>query len=316
MNLIVKTMPLHMADDSKITISLIAARCAGKPIFVRRRGFDTWEMPGGHREGDESVLDCAKRELFEETGAAEYRIAPVCAYTVNDNGNILYGALFVADVERLGELPASEIEEVRIFDSVPDDLTFPIIQAKLSVISLPHELCGGVGKNVSIRRAQYIDISDICELYRPAPANTGDEDTDEIIRIESEFRMRTTEHLLRTTIEKPNKRVFMAYDGIRPIGVCELRLLSKPGARTDEFDGGDIVSLTVLDSHARSGIGKHLTDCAITFMRSIACSYAIMWIPAADEELSAAVETQGFTYDGTREMTDSGTKLRYRMALA
>lgn len=31
-------------------------------------GPDTWGFPGGHLEFGESVLDCAARELFEETG--------------------------------------------------------------------------------------------------------------------------------------------------------------------------------------------------------------------------------------------------------
>lgn len=35
-------------------------------VHSTRRG--TWDCPGGRREPDESVLDCARRELHEETG--------------------------------------------------------------------------------------------------------------------------------------------------------------------------------------------------------------------------------------------------------
>ena len=312
----VKTHPLHKFEDEKFTLAVIAARYNDKLVFVRRRSFTTWEMPGGHRENDdESILDTAKRELYEETGASMYRIAPVCAYTVDETGyDKLYGVLFVADIFKFGNLPESEIGEVRMFDSVPDELTFPKIQAKLSVISLPHELCGGMGKDISIRRAQHIDIADLCKLYRPVFVSTGDDDTDEIIKIEQDFRIRTTEHLLRTTIEKPNRHVFIAYDGICPIGACEIRLLTK--TNDTNFDGAEIEKLTVSETHRRSGIGRHLTDCAADYVKAMGCTYAVVWIASADEQLCKMAEAQGFAYDGTREMTDTGSRLRYRKNFA
>lgn len=311
---VVKTHPLHKIADEKFTLAVVAARHKDKLVFVRRRSFTTWEMPGGHREEDESILDTAKRELYEETGASMYRIVPVCAYTVDEDGyDKLYGVLFVADIFKFGNLPESEIGEVRMFDTVPTDLTFPKIQAKLSIISLPHELCGGMGKDISIRRAQHIDIADLCELYRPTFVSTGDEDTDEIIKIEQDFRLRTTEHLLRTTIEKPNRHIFIAYDGIRPVGSCEIRLLSK--THDDNFDGAEIEKLTIAETHRRSGIGRHLTDCAVEYLKGIGCTYTVVWIPSADEQLCKMTEAQGFAFDGTREMTDTGSKLRFRKSL-
>lgn len=312
----VKTHPLHKFGDEKFTLALIAARFDNKLVFVRRHGFDTWEMPGGHREGNESILDTAKRELYEETGASQYRIVPVCAYTVDEDGyDRLYGVLFVADVIKLGSKPESEIAEVRLFDDVPTELTFPKIQAKLSVISLPHELCDGMGKDVSIRRAQYIDADDICELYRPRFVSTGDEDTDEVIKIEQEFRMRTTEHLIRTTMEKPGRKVFIAYNGIAPVGVCRVRLLSRQGSNSSEYVGGEIESIMVEKSSRIKGIEKHLTACALSYIKNLGCTYATVWIPSSDEQLYKLACDQGFVCDGTREMTDTGSRLRYKRSL-
>jgi 8-oxo-dGTP pyrophosphatase MutT (NUDIX family) len=37
-------------------------------LLVRGRATGKWSFPKGHLEGVESPLDCAKRELFEETG--------------------------------------------------------------------------------------------------------------------------------------------------------------------------------------------------------------------------------------------------------
>lgn len=313
----VKTHPLHKFEDERFTLAVIAARFEDKLVFVRRKGFSTWEMPGGHREGCETILDTAKRELYEETGASRYRIVPVCAYTVDEDGyDRLYGVLFVAEILKLGNKPESEIEEIRLFDNVPTELTFPKIQAKLSVISLPHELCDGMGKDISIRHAQFIDVDDICELYRPEFVSTGDEDTDELINLEQDYRMRTTEHLIRTTMEKPGRKVFVAYDGIMPVGVCRIRLLTRPGVSQGEYVSGEIESLVVIREHGRSGLGRHLTDCAVKYIAGLGCTSAIVWIPAADDQLRDTVSAQGFVHDGTREMTDTGSRLRYKLLLS
>lgn len=40
----------------------------GRFLLVRGRKTGKWSFPKGHEEGVESPLDCAKRELFEETG--------------------------------------------------------------------------------------------------------------------------------------------------------------------------------------------------------------------------------------------------------
>jgi 8-oxo-dGTP diphosphatase len=43
----------------------------GRLLLVNHRvrgSFDIWLPPGGGLNGDESILDCARREVFEETG--------------------------------------------------------------------------------------------------------------------------------------------------------------------------------------------------------------------------------------------------------
>lgn len=48
----------------------IVVSSQGKFLLVRGRATGKWSFPKGHAEGSEAPLDCAKRELFEETGVS------------------------------------------------------------------------------------------------------------------------------------------------------------------------------------------------------------------------------------------------------
>ena len=118
-------------EDSLIKFSVIAARYQEKWIFCRHKARSTWEIPGGHREEGETALEAARRELYEETGALEAEILPVCAYGVTRNGGTSYGMLYFAEVSRLEPLPGMEIGETALLDVLPESLTYPDIQPML-----------------------------------------------------------------------------------------------------------------------------------------------------------------------------------------
>jgi 8-oxo-dGTP diphosphatase len=65
-------------DDSLLKYAVIAARYQGRWLFSRHKTRTTWEIPGGHRESGEKMEDTARRELWEETGAADADVRPVC----------------------------------------------------------------------------------------------------------------------------------------------------------------------------------------------------------------------------------------------
>ena len=123
---------LENVKDDDIKFAVIAARYNGKWIFSRHRKRDTWEIPGGHREVGETVREAARRELFEETGATEYELSPVTAYGVDRDGELSYGYLYFAEVTKLDVIPeGSEIGEIKLFETLPRELTYPEIQPAL-----------------------------------------------------------------------------------------------------------------------------------------------------------------------------------------
>ena len=69
-------------DDGLLKFAVIIAKTDNKWVFCKHRERDTYEVPGGHREDGEVILETAKRELKEETGAVEFDIKPICVYSV------------------------------------------------------------------------------------------------------------------------------------------------------------------------------------------------------------------------------------------
>jgi len=120
-------MELCPMSDNDFLCAIIVARYQDKWIFVRGKGEETWELPGGTHESGETINETASRELIEETGAKEFNLTPIGISSVNIDGLQSYGLLFYSEISELGELPDSEIEEVKLFDYLPDKLTYPTI---------------------------------------------------------------------------------------------------------------------------------------------------------------------------------------------
>jgi len=125
-------------EDDLLKFAVIISTYQGKWVFCKHRERDTFEVPGGHREMGEEILTTAKRELYEETGAVNFEIKPVCVYSVirEDEKNEGYqeesfGMLYTADIKEFeGELH-NEIEKIIITEKYPDNWTYPLIQPKL-----------------------------------------------------------------------------------------------------------------------------------------------------------------------------------------
>lgn len=136
----VKSIEVKFYDniaDELLKFAVIISKTNGKWVFCKHKERDTYEVPGGRREVGESILETAKRELVEETGAVEFDIKPICVYSVKGKTRVneneddeSFGMLFVADIFSFGEIN-SEIEKILITDTLVKDWTYPLIQPKL-----------------------------------------------------------------------------------------------------------------------------------------------------------------------------------------
>lgn len=109
-------------DELKFVV--INARYRDEWIFVRHKERDTWEFPGGHIEKGEIPDKAAGRELYEETGAVEFELIPICNYSVEINEIKNYGRLYYAHVEKLDVLGDFEIAEIITKNELPTKLTY------------------------------------------------------------------------------------------------------------------------------------------------------------------------------------------------
>ncbi len=121
--------PLGYLQRYKYTV--ICTSYDGKWILSRHKKRNTWETQGGHIEDGETPLECAKRELFEESGIQDAELYPVCDYWGFNSQACSNGMVFLAVVHSLGELPESEMKEVKIFDTLPQELTYPHTSPRL-----------------------------------------------------------------------------------------------------------------------------------------------------------------------------------------
>lgn len=126
----VRLLEERLEDCKKpLRYAVIAAKYRGRWVLCQHKQRSTWEVPGGHIEQGETPEQAARRELFEESGAEQYRLYPIGVYGVSKDGEEDFGALFFADIASFSTLPEQfEMKRVEYFDQLPEELTYPQIQ--------------------------------------------------------------------------------------------------------------------------------------------------------------------------------------------
>lgn len=121
-------------EDTLLKFAVIISKSNGKWVFCKHKERDTFEVPGGHRESGEEIIETAKRELQEETGAVRFDIKPICVYSVtgknrvNESGEETFGLLCYADIIEFSDQLNSEMEKVVLMEQLPENWTYPFIQ--------------------------------------------------------------------------------------------------------------------------------------------------------------------------------------------
>ena len=110
---------------------VVLSEYQGRLLLSRHRSRSTWETQGGHIEPGETPIVAAKRELFEESGAVDFSIEPLFDYAAGEPENFSTGVVFYARIRALAPLPESEMAEVRAFDTLPENVTYPLITPHL-----------------------------------------------------------------------------------------------------------------------------------------------------------------------------------------
>lgn len=128
------------SEDRSFKYAVIVSRCAGKWVFCKHRDRSTCECPGGHWEEGEDITETARRELYEETGALDFDLFPVCVYSVTDGEGETFGMLYLAEIYTFGPMPELEIERRELFEELPaqEKWTYPEIQPHLVKRAMEH----------------------------------------------------------------------------------------------------------------------------------------------------------------------------------
>lgn len=101
----------YLEDQRRVRVGVAVAIRKGSAVLIGQRrggrGHGTWALPGGHLEYKESIVDCAVREVFEETGLSLIGVTqgPYVNNIFGEDGRH-YITLFVqADLAQFNEEP-------------------------------------------------------------------------------------------------------------------------------------------------------------------------------------------------------------------
>ena len=172
-NLILKS--LNKTSSKVEYCDNIVLNTEGKLLIVQRgpldkNGPNVWVLPGGHRDGDESYEDGAKRELLEETGYVVDGVTKVGEYE-DEKCHIEYYHSIVNEKTQSPTLDADETRYSQFVD-IKDlykyptmyniwDNVYKILGIEIDVVKIKKSLSEGVLKSEKLEEVVNLKIDEI-----------------------------------------------------------------------------------------------------------------------------------------------------------
>ena len=117
----VKLYDLGYCDEKEYTRVVCVCKYHDKYVFSYNKKRNGWEIPGSHIEEGETWEEAAKREMYEETGATNIKVTPVCVYKIST-----FGLLCFCEILEMEELPQEyEMSKIILVEELPSNLTYP-----------------------------------------------------------------------------------------------------------------------------------------------------------------------------------------------
>ena len=255
-------------DDELLQFAVIAAKYQGRWVLCKHKKRSTWEFPGGHREAGETIEAAAVRELYEETGAAEYRMVPVSVYSVTDQAQSgekqaeSFGMLFSAEISRFDQLPpAFEMEKIECFEKPPDNWTYPEIQPllfqHLRQAAGKTMICAEKTESLLYRRAGSHDRELLTRLRLEVlrAANGLEEDVD-LSRTELESR-----RYYETCFPEDSHAAWLVFDGEEVVGTGAVSFYKvMPTYHNPSGKKAYIMNMYTRPDYRRRGIARRVLE--------------------------------------------------------